>query len=553
MESEFNLIDESWICVRMNDMTIKEVSLKDLFLNAHNYKSLAGETKSQDFAVLRFLLAIIHTVFSRYDINGDDETNYDNDCNLEKWNDIFKSGFIPEKPIKRYFEEWYDHFWLFDENFPFYQSNAVNGKCTYCSTLKMIGSLFESANKKRLFSERMHKKKESINITYSEAARWLLHIHCFDDIAAKDEKKKVPKRTWVGKLSLIAIQGENLFETLMLNYNAVCDAENGIYKSRPSWENDNNLNGFNNLISVPDNQADLLSLQSRRVYLCRENGMVSGYNIFGGDYFEEDDVIAEQMTLWKSYQEKKVDKYKPRLYDTSKMAWQEFNNIAAFNEEQSDDDNKRTPGIIKWIKTLIDNNILDEDYMVKITMSAVIYDYGQATSLPVIDVVSDNLIFHSHLLSNINFNWRICISEEIERCNEAAKQIYILYKNLQYACGRKDKDGKTEQSGEQNAKIQFYDMIDHHFRIWLAGLNPENCCMDEYRGKLESKLKKIALRLGNELTSQISGTAIFGQYVKDSKDKKSNEILSSAAALNIFHSKINKIFSKAGDYENEQK
>ena len=69
--SRFNLLDEPWISVVYDEKgTTKEVSLQELFINAHQYKDLAGDTKTQDFAVLRVLLAVLHTVFSRFDADG---------------------------------------------------------------------------------------------------------------------------------------------------------------------------------------------------------------------------------------------------------------------------------------------------------------------------------------------------------------------------------------------------------------------------------------------------------------------------------------------------
>jgi CRISPR system Cascade subunit CasA len=43
------------------------VSLLDVFKNAQNYRQLAGEMKAQDLSILRFLLAILTTVYSRVD------------------------------------------------------------------------------------------------------------------------------------------------------------------------------------------------------------------------------------------------------------------------------------------------------------------------------------------------------------------------------------------------------------------------------------------------------------------------------------------------------
>jgi len=540
MAQEFNLIDEPWICVRTNDCQIKEVSLKDAFLNAHEYTELSGETRTQDFAVFRLMLAIMYTVFSRYDLQGNkidfiDEIDENPDYSVNTWQEIWNSGQIPAEPIERYFQEWHERFWLFDEQYPFYQSNAVNGRGKIYSTAKMIGTLFESANKSRLFSARTGYGR---NLSYSEAARWLLHCNCFDDIAAKNP---TPKKTWCGRLGLIALKGKTLFETLMLNYCADADTNN----SQPSWEQENSVPEFNKIIPVPDNQAELLSLMSRRIYLCRENQSVTGYYISGGNYFEDDEVFQEKMTLWRGYQEKKNTpvQFKPKLYDVSKKAWQDFASIAVLADvdKQNDAERKfRKAGVLEWLCKLLKLEILDKNYFVTINTAAVIYDYGQATSLPVIDNVSDSLIFHSELLLEAGYIWRDSIFKEIEKCDKCASSVYLLYKNLQKANGRQDKDNSVSLSGELDAKTQFYSRIDHPFRLWLAELNPEIHNIQNYSAVLEKQILKIALDFGNELASQSGSHAVFGHYSKQNP-------VSSAQALNIFEYSIRKILDLAGE------
>ena len=71
-ECEFNLLDEPWIKVMKRDGTIDEVSLITVFEQAHLYTDLAGELATQNVAVLRLLLAVLHTVFSRVDEHGED-------------------------------------------------------------------------------------------------------------------------------------------------------------------------------------------------------------------------------------------------------------------------------------------------------------------------------------------------------------------------------------------------------------------------------------------------------------------------------------------------
>ena len=67
---EFNLLQERWVRVRTQDCTVQEVSLTDALLHAHAYVDLAGEMPTQDAAMLRLQLAVLHTVFSRVDGNG---------------------------------------------------------------------------------------------------------------------------------------------------------------------------------------------------------------------------------------------------------------------------------------------------------------------------------------------------------------------------------------------------------------------------------------------------------------------------------------------------
>ena len=80
--SRFNLLDEPWISVIVDEKGHnKLVSITDVFKHASEYKALAGDMKTQDFVLLRILLAVLHTVFSRYDIQGNSR-EFDSNCLL---------------------------------------------------------------------------------------------------------------------------------------------------------------------------------------------------------------------------------------------------------------------------------------------------------------------------------------------------------------------------------------------------------------------------------------------------------------------------------------
>ena len=139
--SKFNLLDEPWIAVIDHQGITRELSLLDFFAQAHLYRDFAGDTKTQDFAVMRMLLAVLHTVFSRFDATGKpypylrlderykpsqpvEPSNKDDyeECLYYTWLDLYKSGKFPAI-ISQYLEKWRDRFYLFDEQYPFFRLN----------------------------------------------------------------------------------------------------------------------------------------------------------------------------------------------------------------------------------------------------------------------------------------------------------------------------------------------------------------------------------------------------------------------------------------------
>ena len=61
---QYNLLDEPWISVVVDKKgNTENVSLIQVFTNAHRYSGLAGDTKTQDFAVLRVLFGCFTLFF----------------------------------------------------------------------------------------------------------------------------------------------------------------------------------------------------------------------------------------------------------------------------------------------------------------------------------------------------------------------------------------------------------------------------------------------------------------------------------------------------------
>ena len=149
-EIEFDLLTEPWIRVRLKDNTVQEVSLTEALVSAQDYVDLAGEMPTQDAAVLRLLLAVLHTVFSRVDGNGVPAPFEEPRDALQRWGELWQLGHFPEQPIRDYLDKWQDRFWLFHPERPFWQVPEAKIGSPF-GAKKLNGEVFESENKTTCF------------------------------------------------------------------------------------------------------------------------------------------------------------------------------------------------------------------------------------------------------------------------------------------------------------------------------------------------------------------------------------------------------------------
>ena len=524
--TEFNLLQEPWIRVRMRDYTVKEVSLTDALLHAQEYVDLAGEMPTQDAAMLRLLLAVLHTVFSRVDTEGSPAPLVTTDKALLRWGELWKLGHFPEQPLRAYLDKWQERFWLFHPERPFWQVPEAKIGTEYAAS-KLNGELSESSNKLRLFSAYAGNGKAELS--YAQAARWLLSVNGYDDTSAKPKGKGLPSvgAGWLGKLGYIQAQGKNLFETLMLNLTFLQDAAKLWGENHPCWELDVPRSAERTEIALPDNPAQLLTLQSRRLLLHREGAKVVGFTLLGGDFFPRENAFAEQMTVWRDQdpkQSKKTGAYTfvPSRHDPSRQFWREF--PAVFCEEGG---GRRKPGVVRWEELLQSDQgrQLDRRRMVCFRISGM--KYGDKDFF-VNDSFSDSLTFQAELLEALKKPWRTKITTEIGNCERAAKIVGHLAQNLALAAG-----GGGDADSE-SARAQFYFRIDQPFRRWLQSIDPEMDDQDEKMAQWQEQAHQIAKELGRQMVEQAGAAAFVGHRIPDRNNKEKSYLYTAPKAYNSF-------------------
>lgn len=534
-EKEFNLLDEPWIRVMLPDCAVREVSLLEALTQAHAFSALAGELPTQDMAILRVLLAVLHAVFSRTDADGRPRPVEDKDDALGRWQAVWALRRFPEEPVRAYLEKWRERFYLFHPERPFYQvAQAANG--TEFTAAKLNGAISESSNKIRLFPMRAGAEKN--RLSYAEAARWLIYLNGFDDTSAKPKQKNLPSpgAGWLGKLGLIAAQGENLFETLMLNLVMLSDQDEPWGENRPVWELERPRTQERCEISMPDNQAELLTLQSRRLLLQREEKWVTGYRLLGGDFFNKVNAYAEQMTLWTHVPGKgsQPPYDQPRRHDPGRQIWREFPTIAGGNPNGDKKADGRVPGVVYWQKTLQYEEKLEQTRMARFKIAGV--QFGDKDFF-VTDAFSDELSFHLNLLGEAGRDWLNKIEAEILRTDRVATAVTLLGRNLEKAAG-----GDGAAQGEK-MKEQFYGRVDVPFRRFLESVDPA----DDYETKIarmtawREEEYRIARRLGDEAVAQAGQAAFVGRMLKEKiRGKEEERHYSAPEACNQFIRQLNR-------------
>lgn len=528
MESEFNLIYEPWIKVRSVEK-VSEVSLLEVLANAHEYTSLAGEIPTQDLAILRLLLAVLHSALHNDDAPG------------KRWKKLWKAGCFPKDTITAYLEKYKDRFWLFDDKYPFYQVADIE-EYTPLTAAKLNGALLESGNKARLFPVISGNEKESLS--YSEAARWLVCLNAWDDGACKkavDNGKEWyengQKIGWLGSLGNIYAIGDNLFETLMLNL--VFDSFDT--EQHPVWEQKlscKTVEGKRYGSTTPDNQAELLTLLGRYMLLKRDQNenakKVVGVWMSKKSLVSQSDLFAENMTLWSK--DEKKSEYSPKKHDPSVQIWREFSSIVP---KATDGDHK--PGIREWISKFTEDNQPLHDKVISFGMCGVEYS-KDSTKGSIVNSFGDSLTLHSSLLSELGKEWDDVIVEEIAQCDKIAAWCEKMQKIL--ILSKSPVPDKLDNIKAQ-AKVvreRFYSLIDLSLRKWIESIDPKTDNLFDKRDELRKTVSGIAKKYAAELAEDAGSGAIIGRHGKDifSKSKDAERHYSSPEALNYFYGKIAK-------------
>lgn len=288
--------------------SLTEVGVRRLLLNADLFGDLVVDLPTQKPAIFRqLLLPLVVDALGR-------------PANAAAWQAMFEAGaFLDEQrdALERYFTKHRAAFDLFDSVRPFAQVAGLRTAKGETKGSALIVATAANGNNVPLFSSRA--EGDPLELTPAQAARWLLHTHCWDTAAIKtgamgDSTVKAGKTTGnpvgpLGQLGVIMPKGRTVFETLMLN---IPYGQASLSDDIPQWRRSSSKSGSGTDTSASDTPVwqirspcgllDLWTWQSRRIRLVPEDTQdglrVTRVIVAAGDRLATVPIDHEPHTAW---------------------------------------------------------------------------------------------------------------------------------------------------------------------------------------------------------------------------------------------------------------
>ncbi|MDG4765922.1 type I-E CRISPR-associated protein Cse1/CasA [Solwaraspora sp. WMMD406] len=459
----FDLVHRPWLLVQQLDGRVVEVSLADAFRQAHTLRRIAGDVPTQEFALLRLLLAVLHCA-----IDGPD---------TDRWAELWQAPELPADDIVRYLDTRRDRFDLLHPTTPFYQvADLRTSKDEVFGLERLIADVPSGSP---LFTARSGAALR--RITPAEAARWLVHAHAYDvsgikSGAAGDNRVKGGKVYplgigFAGSLGGVFVEGDTLRETLLLNLVSYdlpalrVDADDA-----PAWELDP-LGPAEQDDLRPRGLLRLYTWQSRRIRLFGDADGITGVVLAYGDRLSPRDLHQrEPLTAWRrSPAQEKLHKtvpvYLPSTHTPGRAIWRGLGAMlpgTAGRGRGGEPAANLDPMILEWISAAANQRLLDRRHIRLRAIGAV---YGTQQSV-IDDIVDDAVTMPVRAITEPEAAAEV--QAAAHDADQGVRALVALARDLLRAAGVRD-DRRTDGVRDETT-AEAYGALDQRFRDWLRDL-----------------------------------------------------------------------------------
>lgn len=475
----FSLLSHPWIRCDMPDDSSQELSLRDLFDGEHHALRVRGDSPTQDYAVLRLVLAITWRAHRTDEVLADVYDPYRFD---DWWEEAFAQAHsgARDEVVLEYLERHAERFDLLHPQTPFMQVPDLD---TAKSTRLPVHRIVPEAEQDYFTTRAGHGLDR---LTLAEAARWSVHLQAYDYSGIKsgalgDPRVKGGKgypigQGWTGLTGGVVVHGRSLRETLVLNTPAQLVMSADTAADLPAWERQPD-DATERPSTAPTGPCDLLTWQSRRLRLFVEDGYVTSVLVSNGDKIPEAgaNILADPMTPYR-YSANKSKKgspvFYPRPHDAEQTVWRSLEPLLVREGVVVDlpgggrtkgAQPPKAPATVTALTDLRNEGLLTEE---PLTVELVSMHYGpQAASVShvvstVLELPRSVLISHSPQLTEV-----------LVSAGRGAREASVRYGryagNLLMAAG-----GDYVYQAEAAASV--LDTLEPDFRSWLATVDNQD-------------------------------------------------------------------------------
>lgn len=531
----FNIYDEKWVPVIRMDGNESMESLRSILLSAHDIKGMSCSDGLQNAAILRVIIAFIVRAYN-VKANG-----FNDDSWYELWDehkfdisvfDDYVNGTLSS-------DSWYDgsitcvhdRMWLIDDEFSFMQAAEMESESGEISGLDAIMQTVRDKSKTNdynvLFGNRKPKSYESM--TFDEALRCMLATFCYDTSAQKIKMKGVnpanlnkqgrvmAKKPLAASGTILIPTGNDMFETIMLNIPFDASEHRITLCGVPLWEQKPLNADYSMNEQTPDGIIDAFTFPSRRIRLIPNdsNDCITGVLVSAGDVIRKTgSQMYEPMMAFKKVKGKNgaPDYMSPFTLSQGTSIWR---GIGQFIVKDAKAGNS-IPTVIRFIRELMINGILQSDYTLNATVCTVYYGSMEAV---VNDIYIDD-VHVSNELTDGNVKSIICLNNCVSKMDKMAESYGRFAVDVALSNGLNDDRGmkngaKRCAAVKSNAKSEYYAAMEPilHQIIQNMGLlmNP----MNSFKSSTRTTLMNLVESKKDDIV-KITGRTV----IKDNIEKR---------------------------------
>ena len=504
--STYNLVTQSWLKVKYNDNSIKEISLKQLFTDAARIETLANDTPQQDIAILRLLLAIMLTVYQRNDIHGKSyRLDRKSDELKHTWVDLYKTSDFNQ--VIAYLDKHQDEFDFFSKTKPFMQVIANDYNTFIKTKFKPIAGKTKEGNLvNSLINRTINQSKSSLitfahtsildkqSLSLTEFIRWVITYQYFAGTSDKVQFKA--EKGWnygtLYAMTPIYFKDINLAKTLVLNLTLIPRSGN-VNEPKPIWEQDMHeylTKLLDDPHRIPDNLPELFTMPSRMLYVVQNEKQLQALVAKLPSLAITDNALwnLEAMSPFKL--NKKASCYQSIRIEKKEIDDDLWQNLGLLFTKNSNSPKITQPYSLTFLQDLYNDDYLDDLPNFSICAAGMVDDGNENSMMPIY-FYCDSLDFDSNIVLSANSMYRDRLLTDVEVIKDVGKNLIIFANHF-------------NESLVKKIKIDFYSQIDLIFRAWLENLTVD-CDLDNVEMQLFHQIYQIAKHILNKaVQSQIN-------------------------------------------------